>query len=124
MAVDTRLEDYLQDKLQTSADLETLDGLLQQVREQQALLRAQLEDAEAEARKADATSKQYVLDIEQKSKSFQKTQSDIDRRLLIITQSDTSQDAVKRFEASLAKLRRLELANGYLGLLAEVDRLR
>jgi len=26
MSVDTRLEDYLQDKLQTSADLETLDS--------------------------------------------------------------------------------------------------
>lgn len=124
MAVDTRLEDYLQDKLQTSADLETLDSLLDRVRTQQALLRAQLQEAEDEARKADETSRHYVSQVDQRSKVFQHEQADIDNRLTIITQSEASEDAVRRFEASLAKLRRLELANGYLGLLAEVNKLR
>jgi hypothetical protein len=123
MAVDTRLEDFLQDKLQTSADLETLDSLLDRVRSQQALLRAQLQEAEEEARQADETSKQFIRQIDHQSSAFQHEQADIDRRLLIITQSEASEDAVRRFEASLAKLRRLELASGYLGLLAEVDTL-
>jgi len=124
MPVDTRLEDYLQDKLQTSADLETLDSLLNQVRTQQSLLRKQLQEAEDEARNADETAQQHVLEVDQKSRAFQHEQADIDKRLIIITQSEAVEDAVRRFDASLGKLRRLELANGYLGLLAEVERLK
>jgi len=124
MSVDTRLEDYLQDKLQTSADLETLDSLLDRVRQQQALLRAQLQQAEQDAQEADETARQHVHQVDQQAKTFHHEQSDIDRRLKVITHSETSQDAVRRFEASLSKLRRLDLANGYLGMLAEVNRLR
>lgn len=124
MPTDTRLEDYLQDKLQTGADLETLDSLLDQVRTQQALLQKQLKEAEDEARTAHQDEQQCVFQVEQKSRSFRHDQSDIDKRLIVITQSETTEDAVRRFDASLDKLRRLELANGYLGLLAEVERLR
>lgn len=124
MPVDTRLEDYLQDKLQTSADLETLDSLLDQVRTQQNLLRKQLQEAEDEARVADETARQHVLQVDRKSRAFQNEQADIDKRMIIITQSEAIVDAVKRFDTSLGKLRRLELANGYLGLLTEVERLR
>jgi len=124
MPVDTRLEDYLQDKLQTSADLETLDSLLDQVRTQQNLLRKQLQEAEDEARNADETARQHVLEVDQKLRAFQHEQADIDKRMIIITQSEAIEDAVKRFDTSLGKLRRLELANGYLGLLTEVERLR
>ena len=37
-----RLQDYLDDKLQTGADFETLDTLLETVRRQQELLRKQV----------------------------------------------------------------------------------
>lgn len=124
MPVDTRLEDYLQDKVQTSADLETLDSLLDQVRTQQNLLRKQLQEAEEEARNAHDTAQHYVLQVDQKSRSFQHAQADIDKRLISITQSEATEDAVRQFDASLGKIRRFELANGYLGLLAEVERLR
>ena len=40
--VDVRVEDYLNDKLQTHADLENLDSLLEGVRKQQDLLRQQV----------------------------------------------------------------------------------
>ena len=40
--LDVRVEDYLNDKLQTYADLENLDSLLQTVKEQQVLLRNQV----------------------------------------------------------------------------------
>ena len=40
-----------------------------------------------------------------------------------ITNSKTSDDAVKKFEAHLTKVRRLEIATGYLELVQEVDRL-
>lgn len=39
---DTRLQDYLDDKLQSLADLETLDSLLASVQSQQDLLRKQV----------------------------------------------------------------------------------
>jgi hypothetical protein len=40
-AMDARVQDYLDDKLQASADLESLDVLLSNVREQQDLLKKQ-----------------------------------------------------------------------------------
>lgn len=40
--LDVRVEDYLNDKLQTYTDLENLDSLLAKVIEQQALLRNQV----------------------------------------------------------------------------------
>lgn len=43
---------------------------------------------------------------------------------MIITQSDTSDEAVRQFEASMEKLRRLDISKGYMELLKEVDRLR
>lgn len=43
---------------------------------------------------------------------------------MIITSSETSDEAVQRFESSMDKLRRLDVANGYIELLKEVDVLR
>lgn len=40
--MDTRVQDYLDDKLQSAADLESLDSLLENVRSQQDLLRRQV----------------------------------------------------------------------------------
>ena len=59
-----------------------------------------------------------------KSQAFEKEQGDIDRRLLIVTQSETSDDAVQKFEASTERLRKLDVAAGYVELLKEVDGLR
>ena len=42
MAVDTRVEDYLNDKLQTFADFEALDALIANVESQQELLQSQV----------------------------------------------------------------------------------
>lgn len=41
-ARDARVEDYLNDKLQTTADLESLDSLLENVRKQHQLLQEQV----------------------------------------------------------------------------------
>lgn len=48
----------------------------------------------------------------------------MDRRLLVVTQSETSDDAVRKFESSMEKLRKLDVAAGYVELLQSVDRLR
>lgn len=40
--MDSRVQDYLDDKLQSSADLDSLDSLLANVKEQQDLLKKQV----------------------------------------------------------------------------------
>jgi hypothetical protein len=44
--------------------------------------------------------------------------------LLVATQSETSDEAAQTFEASMGRLRKLEVAAGYVELLKEVDALR
>lgn len=58
------------------------------------------------------------------AETFKKQQIDIDRRLLILTRSDTSDDAIARFDSSMQKLQRLDVAKGYFKLLLEVHTLR
>lgn len=43
---------------------------------------------------------------------------------MIVTQSETSDDAVKKFDSSMESLRRLDVAQGYAELLREVEHLR
>ena len=58
------------------------------------------------------------------SEAFQAQQADIDRRLLIVTRSKTSDEAARKFESSMEKLRSLDIAKGYMELLKEVEELR
>ena len=59
----------------------------------------------------------------EQAQNFKKQQADIDRRLLIVTQSETSDDAVQKFDTVMGRLQRLDVATGYMNLLAEVDSL-
>ncbi|MCJ1398688.1 hypothetical protein MMC11_001889 [Xylographa trunciseda] len=110
--LDIRVEDYLNDKLQTYTDLENLDSLLQTVKEQQVLLRNQLRDAEATLHNVSKDSKEHSANLQKKVDYFNRQQVTIDRRLLIVTQSETSDDAVQKFDASMEKLRKLDVAKG------------
>jgi RAD50-interacting protein 1 len=83
----------------------------------------QLDEANADLDRATRALDEHGTSIEEKAEAFHERQSDIDRRLAEITEARTSDDAVKIFEASMAKLRRLDLAAGYLQLLQEVDTL-
>ncbi|KAF2723400.1 hypothetical protein K431DRAFT_282861 [Polychaeton citri CBS 116435] len=121
--MDSRVRDYLDDKLQSTADLETLDALLENVRNQQQLLKQQLEEARRAHDDASNKSRDHTANVQQKGKEFQRKQGDIDRRLLIVTQSEASDDAAKKFDASVARLQQLEIASGYVELLKEVNTL-
>jgi hypothetical protein len=121
---DTRLRDYLDDKLQTLADLESLDSLLLNVRNQHSLLQQQLHDAQKDLEEAKKASVQHTTNLKTSIKAFEKDQLDIDERLRLITGSDISDEAVKRFEASMDKLNRLDVAKGYVELLQLVESLR
>ncbi|KAL8797940.1 MAG: hypothetical protein Q9182_007099 [Xanthomendoza sp. 2 TL-2023] len=118
---DVRVEDYLNDKLQTSADLDGLDSLLENVKNQQALLRQQLAEAERDLAESTKASEEHSSALLLQARAFKKRQADVDRRLLIVTQSETSDDAIERFDKDIRALQRLDVAIGYVELLAQVE---
>lgn len=73
--------------------------------------------------KATYASNNHSVDLLKRANNFDSLQSDVDRRLLVLTRSETSDDAVRKFDSSMELLQRLEVAKGYFQLLAEVDSL-
>ena len=43
---------------------------------------------------------------------------------MIVTQSETSDDAIQKFDSSMESLRKLDVAQAYMELLTEVEKLR
>lgn len=43
---------------------------------------------------------------------------------MIVTQSETSDDAIRKFDSSMESLRKLDVAQEYMELLTEVENLR
>ena len=121
---DARLEDYLNDKLQTFADFEVIDTLLSNVQTQQDLLQRQLEEAKEELKRSEDAYQEVDSAARQKAQALRTQQRDIDRKLQEVTRSETSDDAVHQFDTAMEELRRLEMASGYLEMLEEVDKLR
>lgn len=119
-----RIIDFLDDKLQTWDDLRSLDTLLADVGTQHDLLQQQLHDAQRDLQQAKQQAHDHHTSLQQRANQFLADQADIDRRLLAITAEDTSDEAVPRFEAVLDTLRRLDVANGYLELLQDINGLR
>lgn len=81
-------------------------------------------EAESTLDVASKATKAHSATLLQHVQTFNKKQVDIDRRLLIVTHSDTSDDAVRKFDKNMEKLRRLDITKNYVELLAEVDSLR
>ncbi|KAI9822495.1 MAG: hypothetical protein M1827_000214 [Pycnora praestabilis] len=118
---DIRVDDYLNDKFQTDADLDNIDSILLHVKNKQDLLKSQLVNAESALKKANRAAESHQSKIIQLAQDFNQQSADIDRRLLIVTRSETSDDAVRKFKGSMEKLQRLEMARGYVDLLKEAD---
>ncbi|KAF2175042.1 hypothetical protein K469DRAFT_703365 [Zopfia rhizophila CBS 207.26] len=119
----TRVADYLDDKLQTERDLDSLDALLANIRNQHGLLKQQLQDAQRDLHEAKQASHDHQELLQERARSFKSAQADIDRRLIVIAESETSDEAVPRFESILDTLQRLDVANAYVALLKDVDAL-
>ncbi|KAF2846034.1 RINT-1 family protein-like protein [Plenodomus tracheiphilus IPT5] len=117
----SRVADFLDDKLQTSADLDSLDDLLARIHSQHGLLKAQLHDGQRDLHDAKQAARAHHAQLQQRADAFRHAQADIDRRLMVITASETSDEAVPRFEAVLDTLHRLDVAHGYVELLGDVD---
>ncbi|KAJ5721722.1 uncharacterized protein N7483_009656 [Penicillium malachiteum] len=117
----TRVEDYLNDKIQVSADLESLSSLLSSLRAQQELQRKQLAEAQEALSNATKSSNDHAEATRKRAEAFTAEQADIDKRLKAITQSETSDEAVRRLEKSMERLQRLEISKGYVELLKEAE---
>ncbi|KAI4290087.1 MAG: hypothetical protein L6R35_000633 [Caloplaca aegaea] len=131
---DARAEDYLNDQLQTAADLEGLDGLIENVRKQQKLLEEQealltgayvkLSESRQNLAESTEASEVHASALMEQAQAFKRQQADVDRRLLIVAQSETSDDAIEQFDADIRSLQDLEVATNYVELLAHVEYLR
>ncbi|EUC32575.1 hypothetical protein COCCADRAFT_98340 [Bipolaris zeicola 26-R-13] len=119
----TRVADYLDDRLQTLGDLDSLHDLLATITTQHGLLKKQLHDAQRDLHNAKDAAHAHHDSLTQHADAFRHEQADIDRRLMVITASETSDEAVPRFAEVLDTLHRLDVATNYVDLLAEVDKL-
>ncbi|TPX19788.1 hypothetical protein DIZ76_017580 [Coccidioides immitis] len=117
------MTEYLNENIQTVADLQSLDSLLESLQKQQELQKQQLREAEEILSKATEASKQHTETVRRRAEAFNEQQNDIDRRLVEVTQSKSSDEATRKFEASMEKLGRLEIAKGYMELLGRVNRI-
>lgn len=124
MEYDIRVEDYLDDKLQSSADFEHLDTLLSSVELQRSQLQAQLDDASRELDEARRSADDRSAALAARLDEFHALQADIDARLQATAASDAPDDAIRRLEPPMRQLHSVDLAYRYLLLLQDVDALR
>ncbi|KAL2171786.1 hypothetical protein VTG60DRAFT_1784 [Thermothelomyces hinnuleus] len=123
MEPDIRVEDYLDDKLQSTTDFEHLDTLISSVEYQRSQLQSQLDDATRELDEARRSSADRSAALVARIDEFQKLQKSIDVRLRIIAESDAPDEAIRRLEPPMEQLRKVDLAYRYLLLLQDVEAL-
>ncbi|KAG4437008.1 hypothetical protein IFR05_007512 [Cadophora sp. M221] len=121
---DIRVEDYLNDKIQTAADLGDISSLLASVELQKKQLETQLRHAESELNQAREASVNHSTLMLEQSQAFEREYLNVHNRLKIVTSSDTPEEAKRRFEKPMEKLRKVELAQSYVALLREAEALK
>ncbi|KAI1112879.1 RINT-1 family protein [Nemania sp. NC0429] len=121
---DIRLEDYLDDKLQSTADFENLDGLIASVEVQRSQLQTQLDDAVRELEDARRSAEDRQGGLSQSISEFRALQQSIDARLKIVANSTAPDEAIRRLEGPMQQLHKVELAYQYVSLLQDVESMR
>ncbi|QSZ31330.1 hypothetical protein DSL72_000893 [Monilinia vaccinii-corymbosi] len=116
-----RVEDYLNDKIQITADLGNLSSLLDNVELKKRQLDEQLKDAKAKLAEAKRASANHTSSMTQKTQAFDRQQEDLRVRMMMVVSSQTPEEAVRRLEGPMEKLRQVELAQAYVELLKDVD---
>ncbi|TDZ34934.1 RAD50-interacting protein 1 [Colletotrichum spinosum] len=122
--LDIRVEDFLDDKLQSTTDLENLDSLIAHVEYQRSQLQTQLDDAVKQLDEARRTADDRQSSLVQRIQDFQELQHSIDVRVKIAAASDAPNQAITRLQKPMKKLQTIELAQKYLLLLQDVEKLR
>lgn len=123
-ALDARVEDYLEDKLQSAADLDALDALLETVDLQRTQLQTQLDAAARDLEAARRTTDDRHGLMQERIAEFRALQDSIDDRVRETAASDAPAEAIARLQRPMQKLRAVERARRYLTLLQDVERLR
>jgi hypothetical protein len=123
-SLDNRVEDYLDDKLQSTADLDNLDELLANVELQRNQLQTQLDDAVKQLDEARRNADHQHEYLQQRIDEFQELQESIDKRETIAVASDAPDQAIARLQEPMERLRAVELAQKYLTLVQDVEKLR
>ncbi|KXH68727.1 RINT-1 family protein [Colletotrichum salicis] len=123
-ALDIRVEDFLDDKLQSTTDLENLDSLIANVEVQRSQLQTQLDNALKQLDEARKTAGDRQSSLAQRIQDFQELQHSIDIRVKIAAASDAPNQAIARLQQPMKKLQTIELAQKYLMLLQDVENLR
>ncbi|KAK6505391.1 hypothetical protein TWF481_007296 [Arthrobotrys musiformis] len=121
---DARVYDFLNDKIQTSADLRSLDSLLDALRNQHSLLQQQLDQVGKDLDEAQTEQKQHASSVLTKSHQYLQRQTEIDARLEKVRTSQTVSDVVLNYRRNLDRLKQLEIAKGYITILQAVNVLK
>ncbi|KAI8943942.1 RINT-1 family protein [Xylaria longipes] len=121
---DIRLEDYLDDKLQSTVDFENLDSLIASVEVQRSQLQTQLDDAVRELEDARRSAQDRQGGLAQSISEFRALQQSIDARLKIVANSTAPDEAIRRLEGPMKQLHRVDLAYQYVSLLQDVENMR
>ncbi|EPE03330.1 rint-1 family protein [Ophiostoma piceae UAMH 11346] len=118
---DARLEDFLDDKLQSTADLDTIDTLLARVQVQHGQLQDQLDDAAHELDRARETAAAKHDSLQAAIDQFDQLEKRIDERLVLVNAENAAPEAViQQLAAPMEQLHRVTLAHDYLVLLQDV----
>ncbi|EHA48458.1 RINT-1 family protein [Pyricularia oryzae 70-15] len=121
---ETRVYDFIEDKLQSTTDLDHLDSLLASVEHQRTQLQTQLDDATRELDAARRSGGDRQEALARQIDDFEQLQRSIDVRLQIVSASDAPDEAIRRLEPPMHQLHRVKLARDYLQLLHDVEALR
>ncbi|KAI1344518.1 RINT-1 family protein, partial [Xylariaceae sp. FL0016] len=124
MEPDIRVEDYLDDMLQSTTDFENLDSLLANVEVQRIQLQSQLDGATKELEDARQAAQDRQGGLSKSIQEFEKLQQSIDVRLRIVADSSAPDEAIRRLERPMSQLHKLELAYQYVSLLQDVENMR
>ena len=123
-SLDIRVEDYLDDQLQTAADINNLNDLLANVETQRTQLQSQLDDAVRELDQARRNTHHLNESLQKQIDDFNQLQASIDIRVQTTATSDAPDEAIARLQRPMNKLQSVKLAHEYLVLLKDVEQLR
>ncbi|KAH7249766.1 TIP-1 family-domain-containing protein [Fusarium redolens] len=123
-SLDIRVEDFLDDKLQSTSDLENLDTLIANVELQRNQLQSQLDTAVKELEETRRTADDRQGSLAARIEEFQKLQESIDLRAQIYAASDAPDQAIERLKSPMNKIKAVERAQSYLVLLQDAEGFR
>ncbi|KAM0348412.1 hypothetical protein ACHAPU_004384 [Fusarium lateritium] len=123
-SLDIRVEDFLDDKLQSTGDFENLDTLLANVELQRNQLQSQLDTAVKELEETRRTADDRQGSLNARIEEFQKLQDSIDIRAQIYAASDAPDQAIERLKSPMNKIKAVERAQSYLMLLQDAEDFR